>query len=69
MIIPLIIYSLFILSYVAFVAIILWHLKEYVLPDDKRNLITKVFLGTIAIFIIISAALFFTVPWDQIFHV
>lgn len=69
MIIPLIIYSLFILAYVAFIAVIIWHLKEYMLPGDSRNWITNIFLVIIAIFIIMSTVLFFMVPWDQIFHV
>ena len=66
MIIPLIIYILFLIFYILFIAAIFWHIKEYILAQDKYRWITDIFLGVIAIFVIISALLFFLTPWNEI---
>ncbi|MEK7122095.1 MAG: hypothetical protein AAB807_00810 [Patescibacteria group bacterium] len=68
MIIPLIVYILFLISYILFIAAIFWHFKEYIPPQDKYRWITNIFLGAIAAFLIISALLFFLTPWDEIIY-
>lgn len=66
MIIPLIVYVLFLIFYTLFIAAIFWQIKKYVPPQDKYRWVTNIFLGAIAAFIIISALLFFLTPWDEI---
>lgn len=66
MIVPLIVYILFLIFYILFIAAIFWQAEKYVLPQDKYRWVTNIFLGTIAAFIIISALLFFLTPWNEI---
>jgi len=68
MVIPLIIFLLFLIAYVLFVVAILWHLSEYVMPGDKYRWMTNIFLASIIIFIVISIVLFFTIPWSDLFN-
>lgn len=66
MIIPLIVYILFLISYILFIAAIFWHIEKYIPPQDKYRWITNIFLGAVAAFLIISALLFFLTPWNEI---
>lgn len=69
MLIPLIIFILFLSAYILFVVAVLWHLREYILRDDKYRWVTNAFLAIIVIFIIISIVMFFVVPWSEIISI
>lgn len=69
MLIPLIIFILFLSAYILFVIAVLWHLKEYVLREDKYRWVTNAFLAAILVFIAISIVMFFIVPWSNLFSV
>jgi len=59
-ILALVLYVLFLTVYWAVVLSILWHVKQYSLPQDSYKWILWIFLVTIGALNIISLALFFS---------
>jgi len=53
-------YIIFIAVYWAIVLSILWHVKQYSMPQDSYKWILWIFLVTIGVLNIISLALFFS---------
>lgn len=45
-----------------FVGSVLWHLKEYTMPDDYSSLIVKIFIIIIALLNLLGLVLFFRIP-------
>lgn len=58
----LVLYVLFLAVYWFFVLSILWHVREYIVPQDMSRWIIWVFLGIIIFLNIVSLALFFSLP-------
>lgn len=58
----LVLYVLFLAVYWFFVLSILWHVREYIVPQDSSRWVIWVFLGVIIFLNITSLALFFSLP-------
>ncbi|OGF63931.1 hypothetical protein A2661_02115 [Candidatus Giovannonibacteria bacterium RIFCSPHIGHO2_01_FULL_45_24] len=61
-IVALVLYALFLAVYWFFVLSILWHVREYAMPQDSSRLVIWVFLGIIVFLNTVSLALFFSLP-------
>ncbi|OGF58443.1 hypothetical protein A3B05_02505 [Candidatus Giovannonibacteria bacterium RIFCSPLOWO2_01_FULL_43_160] len=59
-IVVLVLYTLFLAVYWSVVLSILWHVKQYSMPQDSYKWILWIFLATIAVLNIISLSLFFS---------
>ncbi|MDP3934813.1 MAG: hypothetical protein Q8Q46_01160 [Candidatus Giovannonibacteria bacterium] len=59
-VVALIVYILFLAVYWFVALSILWHVKQYSMPQDSYKWILWIFLVTIAVLNIISLALFFS---------
>ncbi len=58
----LVIYIVFMACYWAFVWTILWHLREYTLPNDRSRVYIVVYLAIAITLSVISLLLFFSLP-------
>ena len=61
-VVALVLYLIFLAIYWFLVVSILWHIKEYAMPQDYSRWIIWVFIGMIAMLNIVSLALFFSLP-------
>jgi len=61
-VLALVLYVLFLAVYWFFVLSILWHVKEYSMPQDSSKWIILAFIGVIIFLNITSLALFFSLP-------
>jgi hypothetical protein len=64
MIIPALLFIIFLIIYSTLIVMLWWHLKEYMTSHDPYSWATKLFFVFIGIFMLISIFLFFTVPWN-----
>ncbi|QQG42686.1 MAG: hypothetical protein HYW15_00460 [Candidatus Giovannonibacteria bacterium] len=61
-VVALVLYVLFLAVYWFFVLSILWHVREYTMPQDGSRWIIWAFLGIIVFLNTVSLALFFSLP-------
>lgn len=67
MLIPLILFSIFLTICLVFLGIVWWHVKKYVVSHDPYNWVTLSFFAAIGFFFLVSIFLFLRVPWDELF--